>query len=223
MTIRNPYDGGANTRINEVTLQYRIGTSGTWTSLTGIEYQNNTTLQTTAVTTPQNLQSKSITLPVGFVTTRRWFNLRWPSRQVSGGGSRPSFAIDNVSVTGSALCPYDHPIEVVDQFWKRIGRTIPADSVYTVSGQYPDERYHRFNRWRLHRIADQRFRLYTTLTLTQSGGSVASTSVYVRFRLLQPDLPAGRLTYHIGVITRPPLKRVPARAVRLPPFLLPVP
>ena len=30
MTIRNPYDGSSNTRINEVTLQYRIGTSGTF-------------------------------------------------------------------------------------------------------------------------------------------------------------------------------------------------
>ena len=41
MTIRNPYDGSSNTRINEITLQYRIGTSGNFTDLTGIEYQNN--------------------------------------------------------------------------------------------------------------------------------------------------------------------------------------
>src|ERR1044072_8197666 len=33
MTLRNPYDGGSNTRINEVTLQYRIGKPGTFTDL----------------------------------------------------------------------------------------------------------------------------------------------------------------------------------------------
>lgn len=28
MTIRNPYNGSSNTRINEISLQYRVGTSG---------------------------------------------------------------------------------------------------------------------------------------------------------------------------------------------------
>ncbi len=101
MTIRNPYDGTANTRINEVTLQYRVGTSGTWTSLTGIEYQNNTTLQTGAVTTPQNSQTKNIVLPAA-ADNQAVVQLRWASRQVSGGGARPSFAFDNLVVaTGS--------------------------------------------------------------------------------------------------------------------------
>ena len=99
MTIRNPYDGSTNTRINEVTLQYRVGTSGTFTTLTGIEYQNNTTLQTTAVTTPQNLQSKSITLPAE-CNNQAVVQVRWISRQISGAGSRPSFAIDNIAVNG---------------------------------------------------------------------------------------------------------------------------
>ena len=99
MTIRNPYDGSSNTRINEVTLQYRVGTSGTFTTLTGIEYQNNTTLQTTAVTTPQNPQSKSITLPAD-CNNQGIIQVRWISRQVSGAGSRPSFALDNITVNG---------------------------------------------------------------------------------------------------------------------------
>jgi len=98
MAIRNPYDGGSNTRINEVTLQYRVGTSGVFTSLTGIEYQNNTVTQTGAVTTPQNLVTKSITLPSA-CDNQAVVQLRWASRQVSGAGSRPSFAVDNISVT----------------------------------------------------------------------------------------------------------------------------
>ena len=100
MTIRNPYDGTSNTRINEVTLQYRIGNSGSFTTLTGVEYQNNTTTQTTAVTTPQNTQSKSITLPAA-CDGQSNIQVRWISRQVSGSGSRPSFAVDNISVTAT--------------------------------------------------------------------------------------------------------------------------
>jgi hypothetical protein len=100
MTIRNPHDGGSNTRINEVTLQYRVGTSGAFTTLTGIEYQNNTTTQTTTVTTPQNSSSKTITLPSA-CDDESIVQLRWVSRQVSGSGNRPSFAVDNISITGT--------------------------------------------------------------------------------------------------------------------------
>src|SRR6185503_15105765 len=46
MTIRNPYNGSSNTRINEFSLQYRVGTSGTWTTLLSTAYDNNTTQQT---------------------------------------------------------------------------------------------------------------------------------------------------------------------------------
>lgn len=97
MTLRNPYDTTTNTRVNEVTLQYRIGTSGTFTNLTGTEYQNNTLTQTTATTTGQNIVSKSIALPSA-CDNQSVVQLRWASRQVSGGGSRPAFAIDNVVV-----------------------------------------------------------------------------------------------------------------------------
>ena len=98
MTIRNPADGTAtNNRINEVTLQYRVGTSGAFTTLTGVEYQNNLVGQTTAITTPQNLANKTITLPAA-CNNQAVVQLRWVSRQVSGAGSRPSFAVDNISV-----------------------------------------------------------------------------------------------------------------------------
>ncbi len=97
MTLRNPYDTTTNTRVNEVILQYRIGTSGTFTNLTGTEYQNNTLTQTSAITTGQNVVSKSITLPSA-CDNQSVVQLRWASRQVSGGGSRPSFAIDNVVI-----------------------------------------------------------------------------------------------------------------------------
>lgn len=103
MTLRNPHDGASNTRINEVTLQYRVGTSGSFTTLTGMEYQNNTTTQTSSVTTPQNTSTKLVSLPAA-CNNQSVVQLRWASRQVSGGGSRPSFAVDNILVD-SAINP----------------------------------------------------------------------------------------------------------------------
>lgn len=98
MTIRNPWDGTtANNRINELSLQYRIGTSGAFTDVFGVEYRNIGTGQTTAVTTPQNLQTKSITLPAE-CDNQSEVQIRWVAKDVSGAGSRPSFAIDNISV-----------------------------------------------------------------------------------------------------------------------------
>ncbi len=97
MTIRNPYNGAGATRIREVTLQYRVGTTGTFTTLTGIEYQNNSINQITAVTTPQNVQARTITLPAA-CDNQSEVQLRWVTRDFSGSGGRPSFAVDNVIV-----------------------------------------------------------------------------------------------------------------------------
>ncbi len=99
MTIRNPHDGAANTRVNELTLQYRVGTVGNFTNITGIEYQNNTVTQITAVTTPQNLLTKTLVLPAA-CDNQPIVQLRWATRQVTGAGARPSFAVDNISVGG---------------------------------------------------------------------------------------------------------------------------
>ncbi len=101
MVIRNIYNGTTNTRINEMSLQYRIGTSGSFTTLSSSAYQSNTTAQSgTGVTTPVNLAVRSITLPAA-CDNQPVVQLRWANRDLSGGGSRPSFAIDNISVTGT--------------------------------------------------------------------------------------------------------------------------
>ena len=98
MVIRNPYDGASNTRLNEATLQYRIGTTGAFTTLTGVEYQSGTTQQTTSgVTTPQDLQARSIVLPVA-CENQAEIQIRWITHDMTGAGSRPSFAIDNINV-----------------------------------------------------------------------------------------------------------------------------
>ena len=106
MTIRNPYDGNSNTRINEVTLQYRVGIFGNFTNLNGVEYRNNTTTQTGSGTDPQNLETKSVTLPSS-CDDQQVVQIRWASRQVSGSGSRPSFAFDNIFIIASDRLPVE--------------------------------------------------------------------------------------------------------------------
>ena len=103
MTIRNPYLAPNYTLINEVTMLYRIGTAGEFTQLTGLEYINNSTNQTGDVTTPQKLEHRAIILPVE-CEDKPVVQLRLASRHYSGvGSSYPSFAIDNIYVTGEDI------------------------------------------------------------------------------------------------------------------------
>jgi len=98
MVIRNPYDGGSNTRINESVLQYRIGNTGAFTTLAGVEYVSGTIIQTTSgVTTPQNLENRSIVLPAS-CNNQPEVQIRWINHDQTGAGSRPSFAVDNIVV-----------------------------------------------------------------------------------------------------------------------------
>ncbi|MCW3463270.1 Ig-like domain-containing protein [Chitinophaga nivalis] len=101
MTLRNPYDGASNTRINEVALQYRIGDTGSFVTIADVAYQNNSTTQTgSGVTTPQNLAGRTTLLPAA-CNNQPLVQLRWVNRQISGAGSRPSFAIDNIQAGGA--------------------------------------------------------------------------------------------------------------------------
>jgi predicted extracellular nuclease len=103
MTLRNPYDTTTNNRIHELGLQYRVGSIGIFTNLIGISYTNNTVKQTSSgVTSPQNLQSKSIVLPAD-CDNKDSVQIRWLSKQISGSGLRPSFAIDNIKIDTAAV------------------------------------------------------------------------------------------------------------------------
>lgn len=98
MTIRNPYGTGQNSRINSMVLQYRIGTSGAFTTLSGTSYSNGTTAQTSG-TSPQNPQTITVVLPASCENVTD-LQLRWVMHDVSGSGTRPSFAVDNISICG---------------------------------------------------------------------------------------------------------------------------
>jgi len=91
-----------------VILQYRVGTTGLFSNLPGTEYQNNTTTQTSHITTPQNSQPRSVTLPVA-CNDQPIVQLRLISREVSGSGANPSFAIDNINADGDDI---NTPVEL---------------------------------------------------------------------------------------------------------------
>lgn len=107
MTIRNPYSvppTTTNTRINEMILQYRINNNSPFVSLLSTAYINTTETQTNATTNPQNLKTIKITLPAE-CDNQPLVQIRWISRQLSGSGSRPSFAIDNIDIKSDKTAP----------------------------------------------------------------------------------------------------------------------
>ncbi|MFV8347957.1 HYR domain-containing protein [Flavobacterium sp. ZB4P13] len=105
MVIRNPYDGTSNTRINEMVLQYRIGNTSIFNTLPVTSYLSNTVKQTTSgVTTALNPITIKIILPAE-CDNQEVVQLRWVSKQNSGAGSRPSFAIDNISIQNDVTPP----------------------------------------------------------------------------------------------------------------------
>lgn len=99
MVIRDPFNGSNNTRINAAGLQYRVGTSGNFTDVQGTSYASSGVNQTSG-TTPLNPANYSIVLPPQ-CDNQAVVQLRWISKDSLGGGSRPSFAVDSVSVSGS--------------------------------------------------------------------------------------------------------------------------
>lgn len=102
MTIRNPYGNFSFNRINEVIMQYRVGTVGNFTNLPGTEYQNNKTTAVSGSPVAQNSVTKNLVLP-GVCNNQTNVQLRLISRIISGSGDFPSFAIDNIFVTGEDI------------------------------------------------------------------------------------------------------------------------
>ncbi|WP_281633718.1 T9SS-dependent choice-of-anchor J family protein [Flavobacterium luteolum] len=112
LVIRNPYGtvSGSTTssRINEFALQYRVGTTADFVTLSDTYFRNNTTPRMDETTLPQSSHI-TVMLPAE-CNNQPVVQVRWISRQISGGGSRPAFAIDNVDV--KVFSDLDAPINV---------------------------------------------------------------------------------------------------------------
>ncbi|QLC67721.1 T9SS type A sorting domain-containing protein [Flavobacterium sp. LPB0248] len=112
LVIRNPYGtvSGSTTssRINEFALQYRVGTTADFVTLSDTYFRNNTTPRMDETTLPQSSHI-TVMLPAE-CNNQPVVQVRWISKQISGGGSRPAFAIDNIDV--KVFSDLDAPINV---------------------------------------------------------------------------------------------------------------
>ncbi|WP_294960615.1 choice-of-anchor J domain-containing protein [uncultured Flavobacterium sp.] len=108
MIIRNLYDGASNNRLQEMALQYRVGTSGPFINVQGSEYSNDSkTVQTGPVTEPlDNRVTKKIVKLPSDCDNQTVVQIRWIARLMSGSsGSRQSFAIDNIDIRSDNKAP----------------------------------------------------------------------------------------------------------------------
>ena len=111
MTIRNPYDGSANTRADTIVLQYRTDTTNAFNTLANTKYANlrqGPTKTSFGDTAGQNVQTISFGLPVA-CENKPIVQLRWVIKDSVGSGKHPSFAIDSVSVVYSQIA-YSTPV-----------------------------------------------------------------------------------------------------------------
>ena len=117
MVIRNPYDGTANYRLQEMALQYRVGTSGAFTTLLPSSvYSNSSTTQKVTGSSTDAVDDKitkiSVVLP-SVCDNKPIVQIRWIARLISGtSGSRQSFAIDNIKISRLIDADTNPPVTV---------------------------------------------------------------------------------------------------------------
>ena len=90
-------------RVGALGLQYRIGTTGTFMDV-GTAYQNINTVANITGNGSINPSTINVNLPASCDNLSE-VQLRWVYKDVSGTGGRPSFSLDDVSVTGTVYAP----------------------------------------------------------------------------------------------------------------------
>lgn len=87
----------ANPRTIGVELQYRIGTSGAWTNVSGTVYSHTSTDRSNG-----NVDSYNVTLPAG-ADNNAVVQIRWATWRGSQTGNSSGIAIDNISIMASTF------------------------------------------------------------------------------------------------------------------------
>jgi hypothetical protein len=122
-------------RIGAIGLQYRIGTTGTFQDV-GTAYQNINTVANTTGNGSINPSTITVNLPASCDNLSE-VQLRWVYKEISGGGNRPSFSVDDVSVTGTVyIAPsitYTTTPSPLDMFSTNQGAPSAVQSIF-VSG-----------------------------------------------------------------------------------------
>lgn len=87
----------ANPRTIGVELQYRVGTAGAWTNVSGTVYSHTSTDRSNG-----NIDSYNVTLPSG-ADNNAVVQIRWVTWRGSQTGNSSGIAIDNISITASTF------------------------------------------------------------------------------------------------------------------------
>lgn len=172
------------TRALGVVLQYRVGISGGWTTLS-VGVQNNPYNQTTS-TTAGTVTAASADLPAA-CENQSVVQLRWANWRPTGTGNSQGFSIDDISVTSTAptptivLSPGSPTLNFgsiatgnssTGQSFQVSGTNLTNDIVLGALTHYE---------YSTTSATAGFLGTNTALTLTQSGGTVSATTVWVRF------------------------------------------
>lgn len=165
----------AQSRTVGVVAQYRIGTSGSWTTITGTDNPYSQAGGTTGLKA-----SPSLTLPSA-CNNQAVVQIRWATWRGTESGSSSGLAIDNISVNGSNLSPTITLSKATINFGNIQVGSNSADSVYVVSGQglSNDITITAPTNYTITLTSGSGYT--STLTLTQVAGNIANTNIYVRF------------------------------------------
>ncbi|WP_264553646.1 T9SS-dependent choice-of-anchor J family protein [Flavobacterium sp. N2038] len=106
MVFRNQYDGTTVNRLQEMSLQYRIGITGAFTTLPGTAYSNNSTVARTAANLPDPVATRFAVILPAECNYQPIIQIRWIAKLISGSaGGRQSFAIDNIDIKSDDKAP----------------------------------------------------------------------------------------------------------------------
>ncbi|MEN9640121.1 MAG: putative fibronectin type III-like fold domain, partial [Bacteroidota bacterium] len=167
-----------NTRLNELGLQYRIGTSGTFTNVTGATYQNALTPTSTTGTASTSPSTINVTLPVA-CENQAEVQLRWIIRNVSGSGNHPSFSIDDINISGTPAATPNLSVSTLTAFGGVCTGTDATNS-FTISGTNLTTANVDVAALSGYTYSTDNTTFSNSLSLTQSGGTF-SQLVYVKF------------------------------------------
>ncbi len=177
----------ATMRVGAIGLQYRVGTAGTFTNVAASEYQDPGGVDNITGTTSLSPQTITVTLPAA-CENQAVVQLRWVYREVSGSGNRPGFSLDNISVSGTTGGSATPSISVspaaISGFSTIAGTASAYQDIHAGGSNLTGD---------ISVTAPAPYELSTdsatwssSVTLTQAGGTVATTPLVVRISAAAP-------------------------------------
>lgn len=179
----------AQPRTVGIVMQYRVGTSGSWTTVSGSGNPYSQAGGTTGIKA-----SPSLTLPAG-ANNQAVVQIRWATWRGTESGNSSGIAIDNISVTGNNSSP-TISVGTITGFGNQVINTTSGEQHYSVSGINLTENVIVTppNGFQISETAESG---YTSdpITLTQSGGGVGPTTIYVKFAPTALSAYSGNITH----------------------------